>query len=982
MVKMSGNYRKSQVSRRKLPLQGSRYSHMTWLEKHAWERNPISDQVFKFLQQTMGREMVSQCVYTANSEMMIVQHGEKVSEKSTADPRVSPNKHMAAESSAAVLSRELDGTWSSENLQPAHPQEIASGDTELRWAGINSMQAVAHAGSVNESARSSPDLHAAKQSGEAGPSTESSLSDENDSETEIANPRRHVETIHKATQVGNEMSTAVNGFLHPPRSIKDHETERQPLTWTELIGLALLNAKDNRMKAPQIYEWAVLHFPSFFKSHESSTSSISAVLSMKHQFIKVDRPLTDQSKTLYWGIRPGAESEFDKIAPSLRIAPLAAPANQSALNDGDYRKVNSLKEKPAATQSAAVDATHVDSNQESAATAQPGNVYSDGPYRVDNNWRGCYTIVHSTPGLKKWSELPSVDSTRVKGRSYRVRDWIRIPSSSAKPFKKLQRRDADEMIARIREIKVLQDGSHMLAALLFVSKQEAEALGCNKVEEWPENRSYVQTAFLQLIPGDVVRGKLGLEEIEQTTSKRIFDGWKSRLTLRSRDYSEVAWALFEREAERKGKAAPNTDPKGVVSEHRLPTLLHSTKNARRPGQFAAETNHETENVIESVEALDSEKDEGLGEVRDGMQLDGPNDVSSRQPPSGAIPGQSGAHAGVGLIESSERAVEGRVTCLGNQLLKDKAWHFMGNIPGFTVCERCFDDLVSPSLNAEGYIRAAFPYRFLRSPETVYGYRSCQLSDQVMRGTWHHAVENGDFRHFMRQAREIQIPEDGSFAQSSATGIDIPPAGEPVGQWRIAPSEQPPDARNGATFTSTAAAGPKLPDDETLSRLLDSELQHAETSTRDLLAAWPKDDPENPNWDDLAKTKEIKERARRKATFGKTITLDRKHRGNSHVEVDRLPPAERERRSATHGSEKYPPLHDHGAQTIPTEQILARNVSHTAELFPTLEELLGVPENISPTVHQDRLAFSVSQRWASNARLAKYNIYKVGGNSVG
>ncbi|KAJ9642392.1 hypothetical protein H2199_004772 [Coniosporium tulheliwenetii] len=818
----------------------------------------------------MGREIVGQCIDAANSETMIVQHGEKVSEESTADPRVSLNKHMAAESSAAVLSRELDGARSSEHLQPAQPQGTASGDTELRCAGISSMQAVAHAGSVNEPARSSPDLHAVKQSGEAGPSTESSLSDERDSETEIANPRRHVETTYKATQLGNEKSAAVNGFLHPPRSNEDHETERQPLTWTELIGLALLNAKDNRMTAPQIYQWAVLHFPSFFASHESSTSSISAVLSMKNQFVKVDRPPTDQGKTLYWGIRPGAESQFDKIVPSLRFTPLVAQANQSTSNDGGHRKVNGLIKKPAASQASAVDAAHDDSNQESAATARPGNVYSDGPYRVDNNWRGYYTIVHSTPGLKKWSDLPSVDSIKVKGHRYRVRDWIKIPSSSAKPFKKLQRRDADEMIARIREIKTLQDGSHMLAAFLFVSKQEAGALDCHKVEEWPENRSYVQTAFLQLIPADVVISKLRSKEVKQTTSKRIFDGWKSRLTLRSRDYPEVAWALFERKPARAEKNASIADSKG------LPLSIVRRAYSMRPRTHGAEAVDETNDVVESVEALDSDKDERLEEVRDGMQLDGPNEVSSRQSPSGAIPSQSGLHDGVDLVGSSERAVGGEATCPGNQLLRDKAWHSMDNIPGFT----------------------------------------------------------------------------------------------------------PLDARNGATFTSRAAAGPKLPDDETLSRLLDVELQHAEISTRDLLAAWPKHDPEDPNWDELVKIKEIKERPRRKATFGKTITLDSKHRENSHVEVDRLPPVERERRSATHASKKYPPLHDHGAQMIPNEQMLARNVSDTAEQFLRLEELLGVPENISLTVHQDRLAFSVSQRWASNARLAKYSIYKVGGNSVG
>ncbi|KAJ9665124.1 hypothetical protein H2201_004784 [Coniosporium apollinis] len=905
----------------------------------------------------MGREIVGQCIDAANSETMIVQHGEKVSEESTADPRVSLNKHMAAESSAAVLSRELDGARSSEHLQPAQPQGTASGDTEL------------------------------------------SLSDERDSETEIANPRRHVETTYKATQLGNEKSAAVNGFLHPPRSNEDHETERQPLTWTELIGLALLNAKDNRMTAPQIYQWAVLHFPSFFASHESSTSSISAVLSMKNQFVKVDRPPTDQGKTLYWGIRPGAESQFDKIVPSLRFTPLVAQANQSTSNDGGHRKVNGLIKKPAASQASAVDAAHDDSNQESAATARPGNVYSDGPYRVDNNWRGYYTIVHSTPGLKKWSDLPSVDSIKVKGHRYRVRDWIKIPSSSAKPFKKLQRRDADEMIARIREIKTLQDGSHMLAAFLFVSKQEAGALDCHKVEEWPENRSYVQTAFLQLIPADVVISKLRSKEVKQTTSKRIFDGWKSRLTLRSRDYPEVAWALFERKPARAEKNASIADSKGVALEHRSPGLLYATKNARRSEQFAAEAVDETNDVVESVEALDSDKDERLEEVRDGMQLDGPNEVSSRQSPSGAIPSQSGLHDGVDLVGSSERAVGGEATCPGNQLLRDKAWHSMDNIPGFTVCECCFHELVSPSLNVEGYVRAAFPYRFLQSPETVCGYRSCQLSDQTLRNMWQDAVRNGDFRSFMGKAREIQIPENGSFSQDPTTGIDISPAKESVGQWRIKPLEQPLDARNGATFTSRAAAGPKLPDDETLSRLLDVELQHAEISTRDLLAAWPKHDPEDPNWDELVKIKEIKERPRRKATFGKTITLDSKHRENSHVEVDRLPPVERERRSATHASKKYPPLHDHGAQMIPNEQMLARNVSDTAEQFLRLEELLGVPENISLTVHQDRLAFSVSQvrtrlliqsistnpntqRWASNARLAKYSIYKVGGNSVG
>ncbi|CAL3966175.1 unnamed protein product [Diplocarpon coronariae] len=86
-------------------------------------------------------------------------------------------------------------------------------------------------------------------------------------------------------------------------------------------------------------------------------------------------------------------------------------------------------------------------------------------------------------------------------------------------------------------------------------------------------------------------------------------------------------------------------------------------------------------------------------------------------------------------------------CPRDRDLPDRRWHVIAQLPEFTVCEECFDDVVWPELE-EG---KAIPRMFGQAQRLEKA--SCQLYSSRMRGVFRLAVDSGDYLLLAGKARE-------------------------------------------------------------------------------------------------------------------------------------------------------------------------------------------------------------------------------------
>ncbi|KAL2067635.1 hypothetical protein VTL71DRAFT_15731 [Oculimacula yallundae] len=87
-------------------------------------------------------------------------------------------------------------------------------------------------------------------------------------------------------------------------------------------------------------------------------------------------------------------------------------------------------------------------------------------------------------------------------------------------------------------------------------------------------------------------------------------------------------------------------------------------------------------------------------------------------------------------------------CQHNKDLLDRRWHIITQLPEFTVCEECFDEVVWPELEEDKAIPLMFNKSLQRLPKA-----SCQLYSPKMRGIFRLAVDSGDYKMLASKARE-------------------------------------------------------------------------------------------------------------------------------------------------------------------------------------------------------------------------------------
>ncbi|RAL67658.1 hypothetical protein DID88_008404 [Monilinia fructigena] len=92
-------------------------------------------------------------------------------------------------------------------------------------------------------------------------------------------------------------------------------------------------------------------------------------------------------------------------------------------------------------------------------------------------------------------------------------------------------------------------------------------------------------------------------------------------------------------------------------------------------------------------------------------------------------------------------------CQQSTDLPDRRWYFITQLPDFTVCEECFDDVVVPELE-DG---KAIPLMFTKVPQRIQK-ASCQLYSERMRVVFQKACNSDDYMLLATKARERKNAE--------------------------------------------------------------------------------------------------------------------------------------------------------------------------------------------------------------------------------
>ncbi|KAI9683202.1 MAG: hypothetical protein M1829_005993 [Trizodia sp. TS-e1964] len=96
-------------------------------------------------------------------------------------------------------------------------------------------------------------------------------------------------------------------------------------------------------------------------------------------------------------------------------------------------------------------------------------------------------------------------------------------------------------------------------------------------------------------------------------------------------------------------------------------------------------------------------------------------------------------------------------CKGDTPLFNKGWHFIPQIPLFTVCEECYHDVVRPSVEAGSTLACKFNSNLQLTRPSQEGV-SCQLYSPRMRKIFSEAVAKNDFRYLAEKAIERRDSE--------------------------------------------------------------------------------------------------------------------------------------------------------------------------------------------------------------------------------
>lgn len=124
-------------------------------------------------------------------------------------------------------------------------------------------------------------------------------------------------------------------------------------------------------------------------------------------------------------------------------------------------------------------------------------------------------------------------------------------------------------------------------------------------------------------------------------------------------------------------------------------------------------------------------------------------------------------------------------CQHDTELVDRRWHIITQLPEFTVCEECFDEVVWPEVEERKAIPMTFNKTLQRIPKA-----SCQLYSTKMRGIFRVAVDSDDYKLLASKARErktVEMAHKANIAelkrQSKANPLAVQEIKRVTEEWR-------------------------------------------------------------------------------------------------------------------------------------------------------------------------------------------------------
>lgn len=128
----------------------------------------------------------------------------------------------------------------------------------------------------------------------------------------------------------------------------------------------------------------------------------------------------------------------------------------------------------------------------------------------------------------------------------------------------------------------------------------------------------------------------------------------------------------------------------------------------------------------------------------------------------------------------------KMECQRDRIIVDQTWHFIPTLPDFTVCEECFESVVSPVIDSgDSALANRFHKVLMPLPPSATrqfeGGASCQLYSPRMRRVWERAVRYGSdegHRYLSRKVRErkdvhqeLLMKQVGIHKRLSERGVD-------------------------------------------------------------------------------------------------------------------------------------------------------------------------------------------------------------------
>lgn len=134
-------------------------------------------------------------------------------------------------------------------------------------------------------------------------------------------------------------------------------------------------------------------------------------------------------------------------------------------------------------------------------------------FTVRRSKRVNYSIQRKTVNVPRWRELCSLPSTSHAGVDYAVGDFVYI----------LLQGNKEDAIAKIRDIKDLNDGRRVICVSWCCSEDEAREWRCSNMTEWPTGYSHMLSTHLQVLMWDTANGRVGEDERGCIVDGKILD---------------------------------------------------------------------------------------------------------------------------------------------------------------------------------------------------------------------------------------------------------------------------------------------------------------------------------------------------------------------------------------------------------------------------------------------------------------------------